>query len=403
VSDRCFNAKARYFDPQIGRFTSQDSFLGQIDDPPSLHRYFYANDNPTRFIDSTGHYSQEMSERGQGVAQELHQIFRSVQTSHKASERSETYNRWLNWSTQKLPDYLPPLTMYQGLARQASDDSEIRRLGGMELGVGAVESAITATVGLVVGKAVGAGRAALNTWGASNAAGTAAEWLFKPRYIGGVPLDPINPLGLGNPGIPALPLPPPNAPTAGVKAEPNATAEPSIPSMQPAVPPVGSSGAAAGGSPAGLMDLPDPPTHVRVSQRGDAIYYLDAQGLPVRSDVRIEGPHPGRGKGYRPDPVGGRAPGHHRGHLAPENLVANPADVNVQENIISEAAPSNLGRKRVFENQAGRTAAAAGGETRFVSDPIRDAGQTVPKAVTHYVTQDGKVVDAQTILNKDKP
>src|SRR5262249_15716030 len=41
-----FNAKARYFDPQIGRFTSQDSFLGQIDKPPSLHRYFYGNDNP---------------------------------------------------------------------------------------------------------------------------------------------------------------------------------------------------------------------------------------------------------------------------------------------------------------------------------------------------------------------
>src|SRR5262249_4603296 len=50
-----FNAKARYFDPQIGRFTSQDSFLGQIDNPPSLHRYFYANANPTRFIDRSGH------------------------------------------------------------------------------------------------------------------------------------------------------------------------------------------------------------------------------------------------------------------------------------------------------------------------------------------------------------
>jgi len=50
-----FNAKARYFDPQIGRFTSQDSFLGQIDDPPSLHRYFYGNANPLKYIDLTGH------------------------------------------------------------------------------------------------------------------------------------------------------------------------------------------------------------------------------------------------------------------------------------------------------------------------------------------------------------
>jgi RHS repeat-associated protein len=54
-----FNAKARYFDPQVGRFLSQDSFLGEIQDPPSLHRYFYANDNPARFVDPTGHFSMQ--------------------------------------------------------------------------------------------------------------------------------------------------------------------------------------------------------------------------------------------------------------------------------------------------------------------------------------------------------
>src|SRR5262249_28218689 len=30
-----YNAKARYFDPKLGRFLTQDSFLGQIDNPPS--------------------------------------------------------------------------------------------------------------------------------------------------------------------------------------------------------------------------------------------------------------------------------------------------------------------------------------------------------------------------------
>ena len=59
-----FNAKARYFDPQIGRFISQDSFLGEIDNPPSLHRYFYANANPTRFIDPTGHFSWDQAKAG---------------------------------------------------------------------------------------------------------------------------------------------------------------------------------------------------------------------------------------------------------------------------------------------------------------------------------------------------
>ena len=55
ASDRGYNAKARYFDPQLGRFLTQDSYLGQIDEPPSLHRYFYAHANPTAFVDPTGH------------------------------------------------------------------------------------------------------------------------------------------------------------------------------------------------------------------------------------------------------------------------------------------------------------------------------------------------------------
>ena len=52
------------YDPEVARFTSQDSFLGSIDDPPSLHRYFYANANPPRFIDPTGHQSVYKSDAG---------------------------------------------------------------------------------------------------------------------------------------------------------------------------------------------------------------------------------------------------------------------------------------------------------------------------------------------------
>jgi len=62
-----FNAKARYFDPQIGRFTSQDSFLGQIDNPPSLHRYFYGNANPVRFVDPTGRFGLDLKSVWTGI------------------------------------------------------------------------------------------------------------------------------------------------------------------------------------------------------------------------------------------------------------------------------------------------------------------------------------------------
>jgi len=37
----------------------KDSFLGSVDNPPSLHRYFYARANPLRYIDPTGHQSEE--------------------------------------------------------------------------------------------------------------------------------------------------------------------------------------------------------------------------------------------------------------------------------------------------------------------------------------------------------
>jgi RHS repeat-associated protein len=60
-----YNANARWYDPTTARFTSQDSYLGTIDEPPSLHRYIYANSNPTRYTDPTGHYIATDEERRQ--------------------------------------------------------------------------------------------------------------------------------------------------------------------------------------------------------------------------------------------------------------------------------------------------------------------------------------------------
>ena len=58
-----YYAKARYFDPQLGRFLSQDSYLGQIDDPPSLHRYVYVRNEPTGRIDPSGHDDFDIIQR----------------------------------------------------------------------------------------------------------------------------------------------------------------------------------------------------------------------------------------------------------------------------------------------------------------------------------------------------
>ncbi|MGD0478127.1 MAG: RHS repeat-associated core domain-containing protein [Nitrososphaerales archaeon] len=46
---------ARYYDPTIGRFITQDTYGGSLSDPLSLNMYAYAEDNPMTLSDPTGH------------------------------------------------------------------------------------------------------------------------------------------------------------------------------------------------------------------------------------------------------------------------------------------------------------------------------------------------------------
>ncbi|MDR2643696.1 MAG: RHS repeat-associated core domain-containing protein [Planctomycetaceae bacterium] len=46
--------RARYYDPATGRFNRLDPFFGNLNDPPSLHKYLYAHGNPVNGIDPSG-------------------------------------------------------------------------------------------------------------------------------------------------------------------------------------------------------------------------------------------------------------------------------------------------------------------------------------------------------------
>jgi RHS repeat-associated protein len=46
---------ARYYDPSMGRFVTEDQYMGNLADPSSLDRYVYAEDNPEVYKDPTGH------------------------------------------------------------------------------------------------------------------------------------------------------------------------------------------------------------------------------------------------------------------------------------------------------------------------------------------------------------
>lgn len=48
--------RARYYNQNVGRFTQQDSWLGVMQDPTTLHKYLYAGNDPISYVDPTGYF-----------------------------------------------------------------------------------------------------------------------------------------------------------------------------------------------------------------------------------------------------------------------------------------------------------------------------------------------------------
>jgi RHS repeat-associated protein len=68
--------RARRYDPNTGRFTQQDAYMGVNGDPVTLHKYLYANVDPVNYNDPTGLYSigelmTAVSVRGTQAAQTI--------------------------------------------------------------------------------------------------------------------------------------------------------------------------------------------------------------------------------------------------------------------------------------------------------------------------------------------
>jgi RHS repeat-associated protein len=56
--------RARYYDQGNGRFTQQDTYMGNNSNPITLHKYLYANADPVRYTDPTGNFGFSLGELG---------------------------------------------------------------------------------------------------------------------------------------------------------------------------------------------------------------------------------------------------------------------------------------------------------------------------------------------------
>lgn len=54
---------ARYYDPENGRFISQDSYRGELDDAVQWHLYAYCANNPINYIDPSGHKQYNITKK----------------------------------------------------------------------------------------------------------------------------------------------------------------------------------------------------------------------------------------------------------------------------------------------------------------------------------------------------
>ncbi|MFC6549102.1 RHS repeat-associated core domain-containing protein [Cohnella cellulosilytica] len=81
--------RARYYDPYIGRFISEDSYWGENESPLSLNRYTYVHNDPVNFFDPTGNWQQgdeKLSLDDQKKIKKLTDAYTSASSSNEKNQ-----------------------------------------------------------------------------------------------------------------------------------------------------------------------------------------------------------------------------------------------------------------------------------------------------------------------------
>jgi len=86
---------ARYYDPETGRFLTNDPVAGDALNPPSLHRYLYAYDSPMVFTDPWGEYAlNDINERFEPNPNNIEDFQRLTSLTNQATNKGGAYESY---------------------------------------------------------------------------------------------------------------------------------------------------------------------------------------------------------------------------------------------------------------------------------------------------------------------
>jgi RHS repeat-associated protein len=112
--------RARYYNPGLGRFISEDSYWGEDKNPLSANLYTYTENNPTRFIDPSGHNKTEVEKIHRSITRTIDMIETRKEKLANLEVGSRKYNRLQNEISNLKQDLLE----YETQLSDLNDESD---------------------------------------------------------------------------------------------------------------------------------------------------------------------------------------------------------------------------------------------------------------------------------------